>query len=54
MDTKCFQYVMEICECGSINKAANKLGILQPNYKISGENSQGTGYDREYPIYLCK
>ena len=38
MDTKCFQYVMEICECGSINKAANKLGISQPNLSVCIKN----------------
>ena len=34
MDTKCFQYVLEICECGSINKAANQFGIAQSNLSV--------------------
>ena len=38
MDTKCFQYVLEICECGSINKAANKFGIAQPNMSVCIKN----------------
>ena len=29
---------MEICECGSINKAANKLEISQPNLSVCIKN----------------
>ena len=38
MDTKCFQYVLEICECGSINKAANQFGIAQSNLSVCIKN----------------
>lgn len=34
MDVKHFEYVLEIAECGSINKATGKLHISQPNLSV--------------------
>lgn len=38
MDTKYFEYVLEIINCGSINKATNRLHISQPNLSVSIKN----------------
>ena len=38
MDIKYFEYVIEIVECGSINKAAQNLQMLQPNLSVCIKN----------------
>lgn len=38
MDVKHFEYVLEIAECGSINKATGKLHISQPNLSVCIKN----------------
>lgn len=38
MDSKYFEYVIAISECGSINKAAQILQISQPNLSVSIKN----------------
>ena len=38
MDTKYFDYILEIVNCGSINKAAERLHISQPNLSVSIKN----------------
>lgn len=38
MDTKFFEYVLEIADCGSINKATKRLHISQPNLSVSIKN----------------
>lgn len=46
MDTKYFKYVIEIVECGSINKASQNLGISQPNLSVCIKNmEQELGFD---------
>lgn len=38
MDIKCFEYIIEIIECGSINKAAKNLQLSQPNLSLFIKN----------------
>lgn len=38
MDTKYFEYILEITQCGSINKAAQNLHLSQPNLSLTIKN----------------
>lgn len=38
MDTKYFHYILEIAACGSINRAAQNLGVSQPNLSVCVKN----------------
>lgn len=48
MDIKYFEYVIEIVECGSINKAAQNLQMLQPNLSVCIKNLE---QELGFPIF---
>lgn len=48
MDIKYFAYVIEIAECGSINKAAKNLKLSQPNLSICIKNLEN---ELGFPIF---
>ena len=48
MDVKYFEYVLEILECGSINKAAQNLKLSQPNLSVCIKNLES---ELGFPIF---
>ena len=49
MDIKYFEYVIQIVECGSINKAAQNLQMLQPNLSVCIKNLEQAGISHLLP-----
>ena len=55
MDVKYFKYIIEITECGSINKAAKNLHLSQSNLSVSIKNMEKElGFSVNAFIMLCK
>lgn len=48
MDIKYFKYVLEISECGSINKAAQNLQLSQPNLSVCIKNMES---ELGFPVF---
>lgn len=48
MDIKYFEYALEVLECGSINKAAQNLGLSQPNLSVCIKNLES---ELGFPIF---